>query len=176
MKKILLCILAILIISTSSVKDINDITIIKCIGIEMNNNGITVTFNKLIPEKGDNISSYSIESIKVNGTNLYKIIDDFYNNYYEIVDLDHIELLIIDNYFYDHFNDVVDCINNLNIRNNFLITIINNNSSLISDNNLSEVIKKKLSKKPTYYKDVINKYLDNNYLYIPKLEAGDIYE
>ena len=165
MKKLLLILL---IITTGCIKytDLNNLSIIKNIGISYQNNNYTI-YAKIFDEvKKDNKPKTKI--IKANG----KSITEAFNNMKALsnkeIFLSHIDLLILDpNLNDDNYKLIIDFALNNNLRNDFKCFFSKNIESLLKNSQIDEIETYLKTNKETKriinknFNEIINDYLNN---------------
>ena len=163
MKKFLLLIIIFLLNGCMKYTELNNLAIIKNIGIEYDN---TYTLYALIIDEvtKDNIPKMKV--IKVNGNN----VDELFNNIKLLVNkeiyLDHIDLLILDkNIKKDNLKEIIYYfLNHQELRNDFLTITGSNIENILKNTQYDEIEKIILTNKKIIkirFEEIISKFLDN---------------
>ena len=178
MKKILFTVICVFSFFSLNRADINDVTFVKAIGITKENDYYKIIFNTILPEKGMDTSTYEIQSIVIEGKTISEIFDSFLDNHYQQISFHQLELLLIDTNCYISFQDYIIPLTKQLPNLNFYVGVWKENNliNFLYNRDSSTEIVKKLKKKHYTMKNILVSYLDDNYLYIPSIEGGFIYE
>ena len=162
MKKILL-ILILIITGCSKYTDLKDLTIIKSIGIEYNDN---YTIYAQIYDEIKKDADPKTKVINVSGKTLKESFNNLKNKVNKKIFLSHIDLLILDtNLDKNKYKDIIDYfIKDNELRNDFLTISSNDINNLLNKtkyNEIEDYIKTNNNVKKISFDEIINYFLEN---------------
>ncbi len=170
MRKILL-ILLFIITGCSKYTELNELAIIKSIGIEKRDN--YTLYLKIIDEvQKDSIPKTKV--IKTNGNTIQELFDNIKNIVNKNVYLSHIDLLILDENLnnLDYHKIINYFINNHNLRNDFYTITSNDINNLLNNtkyDEIEELINNNKDIIKISFEEIIIKYFDNNDFILSKI-------
>ena len=165
MKKIFLLFFIIIITGCMRYTELNDLAIIKSIGIERNNE-YTLYLEIIDEVDKDNKPKTTIK--KTNGKNIQELFTNINKTINKDVYLSHIDLLILDERLNhnDYQNIFKYFINNHKLRNDFLTIMSNDIKKLLENTKYDEIEKLIQNKKNNIIKisfeEIISNYLNKN--------------